>query len=71
MGHQAVAQQCAAIQGWAAAHGKEKRTDFEAPSRDLDSHLQVWFAVRLHKDQLDCWSRPVGVVPSAMAVVSV
>ncbi len=48
VGHQAIAEQCAAIQGWAAAHGKEKRTDFEAPSRDLDSHLQVCLAVRSH-----------------------
>ncbi len=41
VGHEAIVEQCVAIEEWAAAHGKAKRTDFEAPSRALDSRLQV------------------------------
>jgi polyribonucleotide nucleotidyltransferase len=41
VGHEAVAEQCRAIEEWAAAVGQQKRTDFSTPGRDLDSQLQV------------------------------
>lgn len=41
MGHEAVVEQCRAIEEWAAAVGQQKRADFSAPNRDLDSQIQV------------------------------
>lgn len=45
VGHEAVAQQCTAIEEWAAAVGRQKRTDFTAASRDLDSQIEVSLVV--------------------------
>ena len=41
VGHEAVVEQCRAIEEWAAAVGQQKRADFSAPNRDLDSQIQV------------------------------
>ncbi len=41
MGHEAVQAQCVAIREWADAVGKETRTDFAPPSRELDGRIEV------------------------------
>ena len=41
VGHEAIRGQCAAIAEWAAAVGKPTRTDFPAPSTELDARIEV------------------------------
>lgn len=49
VGHEAVAQQCTAIETWAAAVGRQKRDDFAAPAQDLDSQIEALVGDRLRE----------------------
>lgn len=57
VGHEAIAEQCVAIEAWAARCGKQKRTDFEAPDHALDDRVEELVADEIRAAYRSCSSK--------------